>query len=260
VATHQPADESMQAQEPRTVGQKIRAYSVHLYTASGIVFAFLATAELSAPQPDPRWVFVWLTVAGLIDATDGPLARHWQVKRRAPRIAGRTIDDIVDYLTFAFIPLLLVWRMQWLPPPAALWVVLAMIASLLGFANTDAKQEEDGFFFGFPSYWNIVAFYIGVWFTYHGPIMPAVVIVLLSVLTFLPVRFLYPNLAPPPWRRALLVGGFVWVILLLAMLPGYPAVPLWVMWLSLLYPVGYTLLSLYLDWRMRAHHVSRPSK
>ena len=33
----------------------------------------------------------------------------------APDIDGRTIDDIVDYLTFTFIPMLLVWRMGWVP-------------------------------------------------------------------------------------------------------------------------------------------------
>src|SRR5688500_17532622 len=113
-----------------TFGQKLLAHMVHLYTASGVAFAFLAAAEICAPQPDPRWVFVWLAVAGLIDATDGPLARRWQVKSRTPQVAGRTIDDIVDYLTYTFLPLLLVWRLQWLPPPAGLWTVLAMVASL----------------------------------------------------------------------------------------------------------------------------------
>jgi phosphatidylcholine synthase len=143
--------------EPVTLGQKLRAYSVHVYTASGVVFAFLAAAEVCAPQPDPRRVFVWLIVAVLIDATDGPLARYWHVKIRAARINGRTIDDIVDYLTFTFIPLLLVWRLQWLPQPAELWVAAALVASLFGFANTGIKQESEGFFLGFPSYWNVYA-------------------------------------------------------------------------------------------------------
>ena len=77
-----------------TGGQKLRAYAVHLYTASVVVCAFLAAAEICALQPDPRRVFVWLAVAGLIDATEGLLARRWQVKSRAPQIAGRPLDDI----------------------------------------------------------------------------------------------------------------------------------------------------------------------
>lgn len=227
--------------------QKLRAYAVHLYTASGVVCAFLAAAEICALQPDPRRVFVWLAVAGLIDSTDGPLARRWQVKSRAPRIAGRTLDDIIDYLTYTFLPLLLVWRLQWLPSPAGLWTALAMVVSLFGFANTTAKQEDEGFFLGFPSYWNVFAFYTGLWYVHYGPVMPVVVLVLLTVLTVLPVRFLYPNLAPRPWRWPLIVGAWVWLGLLLALLPHFPIVPAWLMWVSLVYPGLYIGLSVYLD-------------
>ncbi len=233
--------------ESVTLGQRIRAYSVHVYTALGVVFAFLAAAETCAAHPDPRWVFLWLIVAVLIDATDGPLARRWHVKSHAPRIDGRSIDDIVDYLTFTFVPLLLVWRLQWLPPPAGLWVTCAMIASLFGFANTAAKQEEEGFFLGFPSYWNIYAFYAGLWFTHHGPYIPAMVLGLLTVLTVLPVRFVYPNLISQPWRGLLVVTAIVWLGVLLTILPRYPDVPAWLRWVSLSYPGLYIGVSVYLD-------------
>ena len=230
-----------------TFGQRLQAYCVHVYTASGVAFAFLAAAETCAPHPDPRWVFVWLSVAALIDATDGPLARRWHVKSRAPRINGRVIDDIVDYLTFTFIPLLLVWRLQWLSPPAGLWVSLAMMASLFGFANTRVKQEHEGFFLGFPSYWNVYAFYTGLWFTHHGPLMPTIVLGLLTVLTMLPVRFVYPNLVSQPWRGLLIITAFGWLAVLLISLPGYPAVPSWLGWVSLSYPGLYIGVSAYLD-------------
>jgi phosphatidylcholine synthase len=230
-----------------TLRYKVRAYAVHLYTASGIVFAFLAAAELCARQPDPRWVFLWLTIAVLIDCTDGPLARRWHVKRYAKRIDGRTIDDIVDYITYTFLPLLLVWRMQWLPSPAGLWVAPAMVVSLLGFANTGAKQEEEGFFLGFPSYWNVFAFYAGLWSTHYGPYVPAVILAVLTLLTILPIRFVYPNLAVQPWKWILWLVTALWLGLLLVILPLYPAVPAWLMWMSLMYPGFYSLLSVYLD-------------
>ena len=127
--------------EPRdqiTFPQSARAHFVHVYTASGVAFAFLAAVEIVSATPDPRWVFLWLLVAVLIDATDGPLARAWHVKFRAPRFDGRKIDDIVDYLTFTFLPLLLVWRMNWLPAPGVVWIFPALIASVLGFANVAA--------------------------------------------------------------------------------------------------------------------------
>ena len=232
---------------PTTFGQTVRAYSVHVYTASGVVFASLAAAEISRGEPDPRWAFLWLAVAVLIDATDGPLARLWHVKSRASRIDGRTIDDIVDYLTFTFLPLLLVWKMGWLPSPGAVWLGPALVASLMGFANTGAKDEGGGFLLGFPSYWNIMAFYAGLTFDRYGPWVNAIMIGALTVLTVLPVRFLYPNLAPRPWRMPVIAGAVGWCLLLAAMLPAYPNVPeLWI-WISLVYPVFYAGLSLYLD-------------
>jgi phosphatidylcholine synthase len=234
-----------------TPAQQLRAYLVHLYTASGVAFAFLAGAEICRREPDPRWVFIWLAVAVAIDATDGPLARACDVKFRAARFDGRKIDDIVDYLTFTFLPLLLVWRMDWLPPPGAAWVIPALIASLLGFANTSAKQESAGFFLGFPSYFNIYAFYAGPLYVYFGSHAPGILLALLTLLTILPVRFIYPNLAPPPWRPAILLGAGVWLLILLAMLPSYPHSPAWLVILSAVYPAFYTLLSFYLDFKER---------
>ncbi|HWK90160.1 MAG TPA: hypothetical protein VNP72_09200, partial [Longimicrobium sp.] len=183
-----------------TPGQRARGYAVHAYTASGVAFAFLAAAEIASPRCDPRTVFLLLAGALLIDASDGPLARMWHVKRWAPGIDGRTIDDIVDYLTFTFLPLLLVWRMGWVPDPAAAWVIPALVASLFGFANVNAKDESAGFFLGFPSYWNGVALFAGIWHHLYGPWVNAVVIAVLTILTVAPVGFLYPNLAPRPWK------------------------------------------------------------
>ncbi len=233
-------------------GGVMRAWAVHLYTASGAALAFLAAAETASASPDPRRVFLLLTAAVLIDATDGPLARRWEVKRWLPGMNGRTIDDIVDYLTFTFIPLLLVWRMGWLPEPAALWVIPALVASLFGFANEGAKDEAGGFFLGFPSYWNIVAFYAGLLDRLYGPSVNAAALLALAVLTVLPVRFLYPNLAPAPWRLPLLAGAGVWLGIMLWMLRDYPLSPEWLVWGSLGYPLFYVWLS------VRLARVGRP--
>jgi len=232
-------------------GARTRAYAVHAYTALGVTLAFLAAAELCRPQPEVRRVFLFLIAAVAVDATDGPMARRWQVGRYAARIGGRTIDDIVDYLTFVFVPLLTVWRMGWLPEPAALWVMPALIASLFGFANQAAKDEAGGFFLGFPSYWNVVAFYMGLWPAGYGSWVNAAILAALAVLTVLPVRFVYPNLAPRPWRMVVLAGALLWMIALLAMVPRYPEAPGWLVWSSLAYPAFYTLLSAHLAHRAR---------
>ncbi len=222
---------------------RARAAAVHLYTASGAVLAFLAVAELCSAAPDPRPVFLLLAGAVLIDATDGTLARRWDVKRWLPAIEGRTIDDIVDYLTYTFVPLLLMWRMGWVPEPA-------LLASVFGFANAGAKDEAGGFFLGFPSYWNVVAFYAGLIDRLYGPAVNAGVILLLALATMLPIRFLYPNLAPQPWRVPVVAGAILWLGAMLAMLPDYPRGPAWAAWLSLVYPAFYVGLSLRLARRI----------
>lgn len=233
-----------------TLGRRARAYAVHAYTASGAALAFWAAAETCRPEPNPRVVLALFAAAVVIDASDGPLARAWEVKRWAPAIDGRTIDDIVDYLTYTFLPLLLVWRMGWLPAPAGAWIVPALVASLFGFANAAAKDEGGGFFLGFPSYWNVVAFYAGIAHHHFGPWPNAMLLLALAALTVAPVRFLYPNLAPPPWKRPLLAGAVVWTLVILAMLwVGYPAVPGWLVLVSLAYPAFYTVLSAVLGWR-----------
>ena len=231
---------------------RLRGWSVHLLTASGVLAAFQATAEICAPGTDPRRVFLWLGLAVIIDAVDGPLARRWRVKQTVPHIDGRTIDDIVDYLTFTFIPLLLVWRMGWVPEPAAAWVAPALVASLLGFANVGAKEEAGGFFLGFPSYWNVYALYAGIAFARWGPWLPGLGLLALAALTVLPVRFVYPNLAPPPWRVPVIAGAIAWTALLLLLLPAYPRPGAALVMASLLYPLFYVVLSVHLDRRSRA--------
>jgi phosphatidylcholine synthase len=228
---------------------QLRAVLVHGYTASGVLLAFVAALELCAASPDPRRVFLALAAAVLIDATDGTLARRWEVKLVLPAINGRTIDDIVDYLIYTFLPLLLVWRMGWVPEPRAVWIAPALVASLFGFANTGAKDEGSGFFLGFPSYWNIVAFYAGLFHRFWGPWVNAVLLLPLAALTVLPVRFLYPNLAPRPWRVPVVAGAILWLGLMLWRLRDYPRWPAELVWLSLLYPAFYCGLSLRLGAR-----------
>jgi phosphatidylcholine synthase len=231
---------------PTTLFQRVRGYAVHVYTASGVALAFLAAAEICAPVPDARRCFILLFAAVAIDATDGVLARRWHVKTWAAAIDGRTIDDIVDYLTFTFLPLLLMWRLEWLPQPGALWAIPALIASLFGFANRDAKDEARGYFLGFPSYWNVVAFYAGLFGGREVAPITGVITLALALLTVLPVRFLYPNLTPPRWRMIVLVGALLWSIALIALMVDYPHAPRWLVLLSLAYPAFYTVLSFVL--------------
>jgi phosphatidylcholine synthase len=153
--------------------------------------------------------------------------------------------------------MLLIARLAWVPRPTLLFIAPPLLTSLLGFANAGAKDESGGFFLGFPSYWNIIAFYCGVIAAYGLHIVNAAMLVALSVLTVMPVGFIYPNLAPRRWKLAILGGAFLWTAILLAMLPRYPRPPLWLVALSLVYPIFYTAVSVIEYGRHRRANVAQ---
>src|SRR5215212_9171762 len=140
--------------------QRIAAYLVHAYTASGIVL-LLASATLLL-DADPRFnlsLFLMLA-ATFVDATDGILARKAHVKEHVPEIDGRRMDDVIDYVGYVFLPVLFLIRAGLLSEPTLIWGSLPLLASAFGFAQVQAKIDDEGFFVGFPSYWNIIAFYL----------------------------------------------------------------------------------------------------
>jgi phosphatidylcholine synthase len=132
-----------------------------------------------------------MLAATIVDATDGTLARAVRVKEVLPGFDGRRLDDLVDFLNYTFLPLFLVWRAQLLPSGHEYFLVLPLLASAYGFCQVSAKTD-DGYFLGFPSYWNLVALYLYV----LQPLDPwgsVALIVLFSLLTFVPLRYLYPS-------------------------------------------------------------------
>lgn len=227
---------------------KAICWAIHIYTALGVVVAMLT---LSAGwQGDYQRAFLLMILAVLIDATDGPLARQFTIWEVVPQIDGRKLDDIADYANYTFVPLVLLGHSGWLPSPAGLWVGIALVASLFTFAHTGAKEDDAGFFRGFPSYWNVVVFYIAVWLRPFGPWAAVGVLLGLSVLSVLPVWFVYPNKAPR-WQSWFVLGGCLWLVTLLGLLWQYPNPQKWLVWLSLIYPVFYVLGSWYLVFQRR---------
>ncbi len=198
-----------------------------------------------------------MIVAVLIDVVDGPLARLVGVRDVCAEIDGRKIDDLVDYLNYTFLPIMLLCHAHWLPEPVMIWAAAPLLTSLFGFAHTGAKQDTAGFFRGFPSYWNIVVFYVAVWLRRLGPWPVLAVVLFLSLLTVLPVRMVYPNRAPR-WKGLFIGGGFAWLLTLLVLLAQYPdATGAWIA-ISLVYPGFYVTASLYLAWsERRARPASR---
>jgi phosphatidylcholine synthase len=224
---------------------RMAGWLVHLYTASGSVLALLIV--IAALDGDAETA-LWLGLATLwIDGTDGMLARRLRVKETIPWFDGARLDDIVDYLTYVFAPVVLLWTTGRLPDGPLGWVLAALplLASSYQFCRVDAKTS-DHFFLGFPSYWNIVAFYAIV--LDFGDTAVGITLVVLSILVFVPVRYVYPSRTR--FLQALTLGlTAVWLgtyALLLLQLPDPHPV---VVAVSLGYVVYYVGLSGYLTAR-----------
>src|SRR6478672_2261454 len=139
---------------------KVFAWLAHLYTATGFVAAAgMAVLILRGDDRSFRWAFVLMMVATAIDATDGWLARKARVKEVLPGFDGRELDNHIDFQTYVTMPLLLLWRAEIFPGALAWMLLLPLLAAAYGFSQVHAKTPE-GYFLGFPSYWNIVAFYV----------------------------------------------------------------------------------------------------
>jgi phosphatidylcholine synthase len=221
-----------------------QAWAVHAYTASGAVWAFLAAQSVF----DNNWrpAFFWLFVAVLVDSTDGWFARLARVHERLPHFSGSKLDDIVDYLTFVFVPALIVWRADLVPVGWSLPVAAAMLlSSVYGFVSADAKTT-DHFFTGFPSYWNIVVLYLFV--LGLRPLYNATILLVLAALVFVRIGYIYPS-RTMAWRIVTLTLGVVWGVLMLLIIVRLPNPSRYLAWLSLLFPIYYFVLSVALHWR-----------
>ncbi|MDP8912206.1 MAG: phosphatidylcholine/phosphatidylserine synthase [Pseudomonadota bacterium] len=164
------------------------AWMVHAITACGAVLAFLALRAVLAQ--DWALALVWLLAALVVDGIDGSLARIARVKERAPRIDGETLDLIIDYLNYVFVPAMLIVQAGLVPAPLApLLAGLILVSSLYNFTRRDLKTA-DNYFRGFPALWNVVAFYLFV--GRPGPEAGAAAICILAALTFAPVHFVHP--------------------------------------------------------------------
>jgi phosphatidylcholine synthase len=180
------------------------------------------------------------------------LARRFRVKETIPWFDGALLDNIVDYLTYVFAPVVLLWTTDSLPGGVLGWVIAALplLASSYQFCRIDAKlvgqsseQGEDHFFLGFPSYWNVVAFYAIV--LDASPTVVAVALVVFAVLVFVPVRYLYPS-RMTTLRRTTLVFSAVWGVTYVLLLLQYPDPNPVVVAVSLAYLVYYNGLSVWL--------------
>ncbi|MDP9378785.1 MAG: hypothetical protein M3Q29_01300 [Chloroflexota bacterium] len=222
--------------------RRIKAYLVHLYTASGMAVLALSAHLLLEGRFEGSLALMLLAV--VIDATDGMLARRLDVKGVLPEFDGRRMDDVIDYVSYVFLPVLFLLRAGMLAQPKVVWAAMPLIASAFGFSRVDAKLDEEGFFLGFPSYWNIVVFYCFMFAL--PPWLNTLIVTVLAVLVFVPTRYMYITRLSK-LKRLNYSLSVVWGILVgLALVwSGGPRSLL--LMLSLVFPVYYVTGSLLLN-------------
>ena len=245
--------EDLDAQGTVTVSPwlRLRASAVHLYTASGAVLTLLI---LIAAYNGNTVAALWLVLATLIiDSTDGLLARRFRVKELLPGFDGGLLDNIVDYMTYVLAPILLLWSAGYLPS-GTFGVVLAalpILASSYQFCRVDAKTgdeaETDHFFLGFPSYWNIAAFYVIIFDP--GTATVGAILLVCSLLVFVPIRYVYPS-RTLAFRKLTITLTALWLLSYVAILVQMPDPDPVLRTLSLLYLVYYFGVSFYISWKM----------
>ena len=185
---------------------KNRALFVHLFTATGAVFAMLAMLA----AVDGKWdvMFVWLVIAFIVDGIDGPLARKYNVKKYAPQYDGYLLDLIIDYLTYVFIPAFALFKSGLFDKDWTGWVCIIVITfgSVIYFVDTRMKTKDNSFS-GFPGCWNMVAVVI---FALEPSFWIILIIVsCLAIAMFFPLKFVHPVITQK-WRSITLPVTLGW--------------------------------------------------
>jgi len=166
----------------------VRAFAVHIFTACGAALALLALIFATGGH----WaaMFFCLGLALVVDGVDGPLAREFKVAELLPRWSGETLDLIVDFTTYVFVPAYAIAASGLLPQVLAIPAgVVVVITGALYFADRQMKTP-DNYFRGFPAVWNLTAFYL--YLLEPPPWLAAAMIAALAALTFAPIKFLHP--------------------------------------------------------------------
>jgi phosphatidylcholine synthase len=218
---------------------KLRAWMVHFYTSLGLITGFLSlNALLSA---DAKSFFIFQGISMFIDATDGYFARRWKVKVWAAELDGRKLDDITDYLNYAFLPIAFAYKFGMVNGPWTIVLAFVLITSVYGFCQNTAKTT-DGYFTGFPNFWNLLIFYL-YFFNFAVPIN-ALILFIFAVLIFVPVKYL--SFSSPILGGITYFISFLYGLVLLLILINFNHVDIKLIIISLLAPLYYAAASVYL--------------
>ena len=186
---------------------KAPSYLVHIFTALGVVFGFLALlATVDGKIPE---AFLWLAFALFVDGVDGTLARAVNVKQNTPEIDGAILDNIIDYLNYVVVPVFIFYSLGMAPEQYLLLSCIAiLLVSCFTFINTNIKTD-DFYFSGFPAIWNIVVLYFYI--LESSEFTNFIFVILFCVLTFIPFKYVHP-FRVVEFRKITLMITSIWMI------------------------------------------------
>ena len=208
-----------------SIERRVTVWCIHAFTMSGLLWALLAVDSLRSG--DIKMMWLWLGIALIVDAVDGPMSRAADVTKVVPWFSGVMMDNVVDYLTWTFIPA--VFMFLYIPLGPGKWPILAAAlglgSSMFCYANTKMKSS-DWYFVGFPAAWNVVAIIMWLfatpwWFNW-------LIVVIFTVLAVIPFKWIHP-FRVTHLRIFNATAAALWVVTTAVMVGLYPARPLWLM-------------------------------
>ncbi len=169
---------------------QIAAWSVHAFTSSGVVFAFLAI--LAVANHDWRMAMIWLLVCYIVDGIDGTFARLFKVKEVLPYFDGKSVDYVIDFATYAIIPTYFMYEAGIVPEHLNMFAAASMLMVSAYYYGKSGMVSDDYHFVGFPVLWNFVVFYQFFVFDF-SPMVNFIAIMVLCVLHIVPIKYIYPS-------------------------------------------------------------------
>jgi len=224
---------------------------VHFFTAIGGILGLMAVQAAFDHDYIP---FFWILGAAIIiDGLDGTFARIFEVKKILPQFDGALLDNIIDFITYSFAPACFILNSSLVPWEFRfLAAAIIVLVSAYQFCHVEAKTS-DNFFTGFPSYWNIVVFYMFV-FNFDAWINLAIISIF-AVLVFIPIKYVYPSQLTflkkkPKYKWAMIAATVAWFISTFTMLYTYPEMPVIFIVISLAYVAVYFIVSVLVNMKI----------
>lgn len=211
---------------------KARAWLVHFYTSLGLVAALFSLIAIL--REDARSFYIIQSIAMIIDATDGFLARTFKVKIWTPEMDGRKLDDITDYINYSFLPVFFAYRFGMVNESHLFILGIVLITSVYGFCHTCAKTQ-DGYFTGFPNFWNVLIFYLFV-FKVQPPVV-ALILLIFSALIFVPLKYL--SFSSKSFKVLMLIICLIFALPIIFFVVNFDQADIRLVYVSLLGPVFY---------------------